>query len=346
MFKYLLFLGSALISLFATAPSLALPLSPGDRLKLTIPEGDEFNGIYEVNLDGKLQIPYLTPVPVAGLEPEQAQRALSQALVNQGLFQPSFLQVSLIVVQWSAVKVFISGEIFSPGRVLINVPSGAERTQTPVPAGGEYPVRRDLATALKDAGGVTPKADITAVQLIRGRQTYQFDLSRVLTGESFLEIPLISGDQIVIPSKGQFQNALVRPSAITPSAVEVYLSNLTVPASSNAASGVNREAVAFNYGSRFSQAVVAANCAGGTRGTNAGRRALLVSTDRLTGATTHVERRVDDILKNSHNDADNPYLMPNDVMACYDSRFIQVRDVMESIFKILSPMPLIRGLTR
>lgn len=40
----------------------SLPLSLGDRIKLSIPEGDLFNGTYEVNLDGTLNIPLLQPI--------------------------------------------------------------------------------------------------------------------------------------------------------------------------------------------------------------------------------------------------------------------------------------------
>ena len=40
-------------TIFATltlaTPCLALPLSPGDRVKVMIPEGTEFSGIFEVN---------------------------------------------------------------------------------------------------------------------------------------------------------------------------------------------------------------------------------------------------------------------------------------------------------
>ena len=45
----------------------AIPLSQGDRLRISIPEGDLFSGVFEVNLDGKIQVPYLDPISVKGL---------------------------------------------------------------------------------------------------------------------------------------------------------------------------------------------------------------------------------------------------------------------------------------
>ncbi|WP_260446081.1 MULTISPECIES: polysaccharide biosynthesis/export family protein [unclassified Nostoc] len=324
-------------------PCLALPLSPGDRVKVTIPEGTEFSGIFEVNLEGNLEIPYLTPLPVVGLEPEQIEQNLTTALIDGAFFQPSFLQVSLRVVQWGPVEVFVSGATFLPGRVFINELSPGEKTQAPVPVSGEYPFKRYLASAIRDAGGIKPTADIKNVQLIRDRETRIIDLSGMFTGEPFADVPLIAGDRIIIPDSGKMHNELMRPSPITPTGVKVFLSNLTVPATGNASSGVGRDATSFPYGARFSHAVVAANCAGGTRGTNAERKAILVTTEQLTGKTTYLQRHVNDLLTNSTSDANNPFLQANDIVTCYDSRVVQFRDVIQTI---LSPIPILRDLFR
>ncbi|MBD2497769.1 polysaccharide biosynthesis/export family protein [Nostoc sp. FACHB-280] len=340
MFKYLILNAIAAILTIAT-PCFALPLSPGDRLKVSIPEGDEFSGIFEVNLDGKLEIPYLSPLAVAGLEPEQVQANLTHALIDGGFFQPSFLRVNVGVVQWSPIMVFVSGATFSPGRVMINDLSLGEKTQPPVPVAGQYAYNRYLTVAIHDAGGVTPTADIKNVQLIRQGQTQIIDLSGVLTGEPFADVALIAGDRVIIPDSGQMHNELVRPSPITPMGVKIFISNLTVPATGNAVSGVGRDATSFPYGSRFSHAVAAANCAGGTRGTNAERKAILVTTEHLTGKTTYLERHVNNLLMKSNDDTNNPFLKPNDIVACYDSRVIQFQDVIKTI---LSPIPILRDI--
>jgi polysaccharide export outer membrane protein len=327
-------------SLFAGAAS-ALPLSPGDRVKIAIPEGEEFSGIFEVNIDGRLEIPFLDPIPVAGLEPAEAQRALRRALIEGGLFQPSYVQVALNVVQWAPVEVFVSGETFVPGRVLVNELTPSETTQPPVQVTGQYPVNRFLSSSLKQAGGITPRADVTAIRLTRGGRTTVHDLTGILTGEPFTDVPLIAGDKVEVPSTGRVDPDLVRVSQITPSGVKIFLSNLTVPSSSNASSGISRDATSFSYGSRFSHAVVAANCAGGTRLTNAGRSAVLVRVDQRTGSTSHLERKVDSLLMGSNDDRNNPYLMANDAVACYDSPATSVRDVLRAIGEVLTPVGLI-----
>ncbi|AFZ58634.1 polysaccharide export protein [Anabaena cylindrica FACHB-243] len=342
MLKRLIFNTIVATLTFAT-PSLALPLSPGDRVKVTIPEGAEFSGIFEVNLEGNLEIPYLTPLPVVGLEPEQVEENLTTVLIDGAFFQPSFLQVSLKVVQWGPVEVFVSGATFLPGRVFINEPSPGEKTQPPVPVAGQYPPNRYLAAAIRDAGGVKPTADIKNIQLIRDKKTRIIDLSGLFTGEPFVDLPLIAGDRIIVPDSGQMNNELVRPSPITPTGVKVFLSNLTVPATGNASSGVGRDATSFPYGARFSHAVVAANCAGGTRGTNAERKAILVTTEQLTGKTTYLQRHINDLLTNSTSDANNPFLQANDIVTCYDSKVVQFRDIIQTI---LSPIPILRDLLK
>jgi polysaccharide export outer membrane protein len=328
---------------FATAAG-ALPLSPGDRLKITIPEGEEFSGLFEVNIDGRLEIPYLQPISVVGLEPAQAQRTLRQALISAGLFQPSYLKVALNVVQWAPVEVFVSGETFVPGRVLVNELTPSETTQPPVPITGQYPPNRFLSTSLKQAGGITPKADVTAIRLTRAGRTTVHDLSGILTGTPFADVPLVAGDRIEVPSTGRVDPDLVRVSQITPSGVKIFLSNLTVPSSSNASSGISRDATSFSYGSRFSHAVVAANCAGGTRLTNAGRTAVLVRVDQRSGTTRFLERKVNSLLLGANDDRNNPYLMANDAVACFDSPFTTVRDMLNAIGEFITPVGLVLNL--
>ena len=326
------------------ASSLALPLSPGDRIKITIPEGEEFSGIFEVNIDGKLEIPYLPPLQAAGLEPEQIRGNLRRSLVNLGFFQPSYLQVSLNIVQWAPVEVFVSGETFVPGRVLVNELSPSETTQAPVPVSGQYPPNRFLSTSLKQAGGITPKADISAIRLTRNGRTSLHDLSGILSGRPFQDVPVIAGDQIEVPSTGAVNPALVRVSQITPSGVKIFLSNLTVPSSSNASSGISRDATSFSYGSRFSQAVVAANCVGGTGLTNAGRTAVLVRTNQADGTTAYLQRNVNSLMTGVNSDKNNPYLMANDAVACYDSPFTNIRDLMNTVGEFIGPIGVLMNL--
>jgi polysaccharide biosynthesis/export protein len=325
--------------------SYALPLSPGDRLKITIPEGELFNGVYEVNLDGNIQVPYLDPIPVQGREISNLELELTQLLVNKGYFNPKFIKVNVAIIEWSAVQVTVSGATFQPGVVIVNSRSAPDRALQQQRTTGDYPIERFLTAALRNAGGITPDADVRSVRLIRkGNQDKVIDLSGAFTGDPVEDIPLIAGDQIVVPKMAVVNNEYVRPSQITPPGIRVLLSNLTVPASSNASASVSRDATTFAYGARFSQAVVSANCAGGTVATNASRFAILVRTERVTGATKTWERSIEDLLRKPNDDSINPFLMPDDGVVCYDSSLTEARDVARTIGDFLNPLNLLRNI--
>jgi polysaccharide export outer membrane protein len=192
---------------------------------------------------------------------------------------------------------------------------------------------------------------VEQILLKRGEQETVVDLSGVFTGAPLEDIPLVAGDRILVPSKGYQQPELVRPSEITPPGIKVFISNLTIPAVSNASSAIGnqQEGITFPYGARFSQAVIAGNCAGGIPNTNASRKALLVRVNPITGETMIKERKVEDLLRNFENNEDNPLLMPRDGMVCYDSSITKTRDVFRTITDILSPLNpflLLRNLFR
>jgi polysaccharide biosynthesis/export protein len=332
------------VHLFWAGYCLALPLSPGDRIKVSIPEGDLFSGIYQVNLDGTISLPHLQPLLVKGLEPTQVEQALSETFVNQGLFNPAFIQVTVQVMEWAPIQVSVAGATFQPGRVLINERSAEMRAHL-TQASGDYPPERFLTAAIRAAGGVLPTADVKTVRLLRNGQEKVIDLSGVLAGQRVEDIPLIADDQIAIADTGKVQSDLMRPSQITIAGVRVFLSNLTQPASSNASAAISKDSTSFVYGSRFSQAVIAANCAGGNS-SNAKRRAVLVRTDRANGQTQIFDRPIEGLLRASTDDLTNPFLMPDDGVACYDSKATNLRGVAETLGTIFSPFSLLLNLFR
>ncbi len=338
------FLGAILISLVTPSPSVTLPLSTGDRISVSIPNEAYFARTYEVNQNGEIEVPLLGGVAVTGLEPMEVKAKLSYLLISQRYFLRDKLQLTVEVTDWSAVQVSVAGEVFQPGRVLINKTKESD-TSTIAPESlqitGNDPVKRYLTNAIGAAGGVLPTANVQKIRLIRQGKEEIIDLSGIFTGEPITDIPLIAGDQIIVPGT-HFQAELVRPSQITPPGMKVFVSNLTVPTQSNAAASItNRsEGIVFPYGSRFSQGVVATNCVGGNQ-TNSHRHAVLVRTNRITGETTYLNRPVEDLIRDSHNEAENPLLMPRDGIACYDSRMTNTRDIFKTIGEIFLPLRLL-----
>lgn len=322
----------------------ALPLSPGDRLEISIPNERYFAGVYNVNQNGDLEIPYLGEFPVLGQDVTAVEAQLREVLIAKGYFPPDKLQLSVQILQWATIPITVSGAVFQPGNHYLGRPDEPEKNALIPPDSqsvtGDNLDWRTVTAGLQAAGGVLPTADVQNITLIRGGQETTLDVSGAFTGETLEDLPLVAGDRLVVPDTGEVQAAIVRPSSITPPGIKVFISNLTVPATSNATSAVGnqQEGITFPYGSRFSQAVVAANCVGGTINVNANRYAILVRVDQLTGETTLVDRKVEDLVRKSNNAEENPFLMPRDAVACYDSSMTNTRDIFRSIVDFLSPL--------
>ncbi|MGB3299137.1 MAG: polysaccharide biosynthesis/export family protein [Phormidesmis sp.] len=360
-------------SVLPTINRQQLPLSPGDRLRIQIPGvgGEEFSGEYNVNFSGDLEIPLLEPLSVLGLTPPQVQSRLRDELLRKGFFRPELLNVAVQVLNYSPIQVSITGEVFGPGRVLLSSEAADDRANLAVNAvdtgddlPGDYPLERYLTAALKSTGGVKPTADVNNVQVLRGAEAIVVDLSGIFSGSAVADFPLVSGDQIIVPSAGAFQRSLVRPSQITPDSVNLYVSNVTEGSSNNLdkVGGIN--SANFKYGTSLAQALVSAQCVGGTPSTNANRRALLIQTNAQTNAVTTSEYRVMDLVSNqvydqavyaaddqtdqvseaiavSGNFEPNPFLMPDDAIACFDSRTTNIRGILGTVTNFLNPLNLL-----
>jgi len=335
-----------------------ITLSPGDKLRISVSGlgGEDLSGDYVVNLHTALEIPYISPLPVAGLTAPQVEEALSKRLLDERILRDGFFRVSVQVLEYAAIKVNVTGAVFEPGEVVINDQAGnGGSSKELIP--GDNPMDRYLTAAILAAGGVTPRADIHNVKLLRpGREALVLDLSGLFSGEPVQNIPLIAGDTVFVPDSGRFQTEIVRPSPITPKEVSTYVSNVTQPRSIRTTLETTDRVVnvtLFYYGTRLAQAVIAAQCAGGTRATNAARKVLFVHTDEATGETTSVERSIRALLsenghmrdgaKNSPADSDlaqlefNPYLMPRDGIICYDSGVTNISEFFIAVGSVLLP---------
>jgi len=321
------------------ASQLALPLSPGDRVQVAVADDDIFSGRYQIDLEGRVVFPHLAPVHVAGVDVTTSAARVAEALELGEMLMPGAIDVTVQVLSWAPVEVLVEGAVFYPGIARLEPTrpreqGGIEQTELP---GGSYP-RRFLSDALVQSGGVRPDADLSRVEIHRGDEVLELDIHGYFTGSTVRPVPLAAGDRVFIPSLDVEQSELARPSRITPPGVKIFASNLIVPAESNALASVD-PGVTMRYGSRFSQGVVAANCAGGARASNAGRWAVLVRTDRISGATERWESRLEDLLRSETGD-DNPILFEGDSIVCYDSRVTNVREVFRTITDILLPFHL------
>jgi protein involved in polysaccharide export with SLBB domain len=320
----------------AVAPLLA----PGDEVELTIPEGDEFAGVRAVDADGALHLPMIAPIPATGRTPDEVAGIIAARLVEAGIFRADFINVTVAPRRWQAIEVTVEGAVFQPGAASLN-----NRKADDAPASdaltGDHAPGRSIAAALRAAAGVRPDADVSAVVVERAGTRMVLDLRPAVTGGVLPDVPLTAGDRIIVPSRDCFQDALMRPTPITAPGMRVFLSNLTTPAASNAQSAIGKDATSLPYGTRMLQGLVAANCVGGNGATNSDRVGVLVSSDPVTGKSVVVHRAIEDLLADPGRDDVNPFLMPNDAIACYEGGVSTVRDVVRAIGEMLGPFALL-----
>lgn len=329
------------------ASEAALPrLSPGDRVTLSLEDGQEFAGSYAVGNDGRLRIPYLPPVEVHGLSIGAAEQRINAAMVAHELLTGDGPRISLMPQLWAAVRVHVSGAVFAPGPVVVNDRTHVETRPDMKTRSGDFAPDRHLAAALRAAGGVRADADLSRVLLVRNGVESRIDLRPMLVGAPAAEPPLLEGDRITVPSVGVFQAALARPSALTAPGFRIYASNLSIPSPSNAQSAVAGEATRLPNGSRLSHALASANCIGGTQMTNANRSALLVTRNPVTQEMSSHIFRVYEVTRYANDAASNPYLMPEDAVACFDGPVTVARDLARTALDALLPVQVLHTITK
>ncbi|GEO00688.1 hypothetical protein NSE01_25200 [Novosphingobium sediminis] len=333
----------------------ALPdvLGPGDRLRLDVSgDRDVLSHDYVIAANGSLTINGIGPVLAAGRSSADVSDEVRSKLVATGLIRDIVNNIRLVATERAGVAVSVEGAVFEPGVIIAGDRSADARATTVAnPALGDFNNGRSLATAIRAAGGLRPDAALDAVYLVRGNRYARIDLSPVLggvegsdgTGGLPVDPQLARGDRIIIPSKGCFQLKLVRPSPVTAPGIRVYMSNLSRPAASNAASAIGRDATSLPYGTRFLQGLIAANCIGGSA-LNAGRSAVLISRNPVNGHSVVIARKVEALVRDADRDDVDPYLMPGDAIACYDSAAMTFVDAVGVAGNLLGPAVLAKNL--
>lgn len=300
-------------------------LSIGDLVEVFIEDDETLSGTYVIGEDGTLRVPFLRPVRAAGRGPQSVEGAVSKALIAEELYaiEP---RVSVILKDYAEATVFVSGAVFEPRQVVVGGANAQTRDPARQQALGAATSSRRLSAALRNAGGVRPDANLAQVYVIRGGTRMRYDLRPAPQGRAFPDPIVISGDRIEVPSRQCFQDDLVVPSSVTPPGVKVFLSNLAETADANAQAAVP-DAREMRYGTRFLQAVHGLNCVGGSKLTNANRRATLFSRNPMTGESVVIDRSIEDLLRDAERDEFNPYILPEDSIACYDSKTVSARNL-------------------
>ena len=322
--------------------AMTMRYSVGDRFNLLVPGTTEYNGDYVINADGRVILPFAGEVMAVGLANRELIQVIERAFIRARLFQPEGFKIAIRPVLYAPINVTIAGAVFLPGRFTISNRDG-DKGDRAMNKSGDSPLDRNVASALRSAGGVRPDADLSNIRVLRDGKWRKLDWQGALTGAPVDDMILIEGDHVEVGETGCFQSALVRPSQVTTAGMRIFISNLSQPSPSNASAAITKEAANMPYGARLLQGLVSANCVGGSRASNASRYAVLISRNPKTHRTEVIQRSIEHLVLSPDRDEINPYLMPDDAIACYDSAVIDTREIASTLNQIVTPYATVRG---
>jgi polysaccharide export outer membrane protein len=157
-------------------------IGAGDVLEVSVwKEPDASVQSATVRPDGKVSVPFVKEILVAGLTPSALEAILSERLA--GYFRRP--QITVLVKEVNSQKVYVIGEVKKEGAI---------RLQAPM----------TVLQALAEAGGLTDYAKKAKIQVFRTegekQKIYSFDYSAIVRGQHVEQnFWVVSGDTIVVP---------------------------------------------------------------------------------------------------------------------------------------------------
>jgi protein involved in polysaccharide export with SLBB domain len=179
LFGYELF---ADVGRFNPAQAAAVPpsyvLGPGDELAVQVNGLVEVSDSFVIDRDGRILLPKIGPVPLAGVALRDAERVLGTYI---GRVYRNFT-VTVTMGRLRSIEVFVVGQAAKPGKHVVSSLSG-------------------LINALFESGGPNSNGSLRAIELRRGGKTIStVDMYAFLSqGDNRGDLPLVTGDIIYIP---------------------------------------------------------------------------------------------------------------------------------------------------
>lgn len=304
----------------------AYVLGPGDIIRFDIfnvPEltndqsGNRLvsDNLYNVLVDGTINLPWIGRVPVRGLNLEEASRKI-EGRYKEFILEPT---VTLTLFTPRPVRVAVVGEVRRPGAYSTGEAGGPDSTQPNITE------LRTVVQAIQVAGGITQLADIRNIEVRRpqsdgSEQVIPINFFALLDdGIQEENLLLRDGDTIVIPTA----------VALNPEEAEALaLANFSPATIGIDVVGqvVAPGRVDIRPNSTLNQAIVAA---GGFDDPRA--RTGSVAFIRLNPDGTVSNRKVEVNLDNGINEETNPALREDDIIIVSRSSTAQASDFLTLI---------------
>ncbi len=161
---------------------------------------------FVVDHEGRVQFPFAGVLNLAGLTEDEARNLLTKRL-SRYIAEPN---VTLRVQAYRSKRVYIDGEVKSPGLQAIN----------------DIPMT--LMEALNRAGGLLPTADQSRIVLERGDARYNIDMrALVAKGINPGNVMLAHGDVVRVHSRDE-SKVFVSGEVVAPKALTMHNGSLTL----------------------------------------------------------------------------------------------------------------------
>ncbi|MBT4292823.1 hypothetical protein HOD41_09045 [bacterium] len=186
-FRSLIFLVLLVPALICAAPGDEVYLlGVSDVLQLNVLQSPDMDRQLTVRQDGTVVLPSVGAIAVAGFSVTEAEQILKAKLE---LFDRSIQEVTLSIVQFNSLQIYILGAVRQPGSYTFS----------------SNPTLWDL---IRESGGVTAEAVLTDAKIISSvdgiNESSDVDISDLVSGNSSVSpIFLNSGDTVVIPTSSQ-----------------------------------------------------------------------------------------------------------------------------------------------
>lgn len=172
---------------------------------------------FVVDQDGIIQFPYAGALKVAGLTQDQARNLVTKKLAHY-IRNP---KVTLRVQSYRSKRVYIDGEVKSPGLQPIN----------------DIPMT--LMEALNRAGGMLPTADQSQIMINRSGTNYHINLPQLVQkGVNPSSIMLSSGDVVRVLSRDE-SKIFVSGEVTQPRALTMHNGRLSLNEALGESGGIN-----------------------------------------------------------------------------------------------------------
>ena len=201
-------------------------IGPGDVLSLILYDVPELSGEYSVLNDGTIQLPLIGTIYINNLSIKQASTTLEEKYRNQ-LLRP---ELHLTVKSPRPILVSVIGEIERPGIYSLT------RSEKSILAGSPQISNNGLPTivdAIQKAGGITQKANLSEVIIIRklpGPQNSQKKatlnlLDLILEGDHSQNLFLFDGDVIKLTKAKEipFNTMKIARANLSPGTINVRI---------------------------------------------------------------------------------------------------------------------------